>query len=101
MKNPIPKFLVSRLKFVRQGSNLSGKSGRWRNFFGKSPKGMEMPYMVIPEDSIVPWQQLEVYVSLFRPATVVSEKFHHTANFFETTVAGWNKDTYIIYISIL
>ena len=36
MKNPIPKFLVSRLKFVRQGSNLSGESGRWRIFFGKS-----------------------------------------------------------------
>ena len=36
MKNPIPKFFVSRLKFVRQGSNLSGESGRWRNFFGKS-----------------------------------------------------------------
>jgi len=41
MKNPIPnpnpdpKFFVSRLKFVRQGSNLSGESGRWRIFFGK------------------------------------------------------------------
>ena len=32
MKNPIPKFLVSRLKFVRQGLNLSGESGRWRFF---------------------------------------------------------------------
>ena len=27
MKNPIPKLSVSRLKFVRQGSNLSGKVG--------------------------------------------------------------------------
>ena len=36
MKNLIPKFFVSRLKFVRQGSNLSGESGRWRFFFGKS-----------------------------------------------------------------
>ena len=36
-----------------------------------------MPYTVIPEDSIVPWQQLEVYISLFRFATVDAEKFHH------------------------
>ena len=36
MKNPIPKFFVSRLKFVRQGSNLSAESGQWRNIFGKS-----------------------------------------------------------------
>ena len=33
MKNPIPKFSGSRLKFVRQSSNLSGESGRWPNFF--------------------------------------------------------------------
>ena len=33
MKNPIPKFSVSRLKFVRQGSNLSGESEQWPNFF--------------------------------------------------------------------
>ena len=32
MKNPIPKFSVSRLKFVRHGSNLSGESGRWPIF---------------------------------------------------------------------
>ena len=30
-----PYFFVSRLKFVRQGSNLSGESGRWPNFFWK------------------------------------------------------------------
>ena len=36
MKNPIPKFLVSILKFVRQGSYLSCESGLWRNVFGKS-----------------------------------------------------------------
>ena len=36
MKNPIPTFFLCRLKSVRQGSNLSGESGRWRNFFGKS-----------------------------------------------------------------
>ena len=35
-ENPIPKFFVSRLKFLRQGSNLSDESGRWRNYFGKS-----------------------------------------------------------------
>ena len=35
MKNPIPNFLC-RLKFVRQGSNLSGESGRLRIFFEKS-----------------------------------------------------------------
>ena len=34
MKNAIPKFFVSRLKFVRQGLNLSGESGRWQFFFG-------------------------------------------------------------------
>ena len=33
MKNPIPNFFVSRLKFARQGSNLSGESGRWPIFF--------------------------------------------------------------------
>ena len=33
MKNPIPKFFVSRLKFVRQGSNSSGEGGRLPNFF--------------------------------------------------------------------
>ena len=36
MKNPIPKFLVSRLKFVRWGSNLSGEGRRWRIFFLES-----------------------------------------------------------------
>ena len=35
-ENPIPKFFVSRLKFVRQGTYLPGESGRWRFFFGKS-----------------------------------------------------------------
>ena len=33
MKNPIPKFVVSRLKFVRRGLNLSGEGRRWRIFF--------------------------------------------------------------------
>ena len=33
MNNPISKFSVSRLKFVRQGSNLSSGSGRWPFFF--------------------------------------------------------------------
>ena len=33
MKNPIPKFSVNRLKFVRQSLNLSGETGRWPNFF--------------------------------------------------------------------
>ena len=32
MKNPILIFSVSRLKFVRQGSNMSGESG-WRLIF--------------------------------------------------------------------
>ena len=32
MKNPIPKFFVSRLKFVRQGSKVLGESGRWSIF---------------------------------------------------------------------
>ena len=36
MKNRIPKFFVSRLKFVRQGSNSLGENGQWRFFFGKS-----------------------------------------------------------------
>ena len=35
MKNPIPNVFVSRLKFVRQGSNLSGESGQVADFFLK------------------------------------------------------------------
>ena len=40
---------------------------------------------------------LEIHVcgSLFQPATVVSKKFHQTADVEPaTTVVGWNKDTY-------
>ena len=33
MKNRIPNFCGSRLKFVMQGSNLSGERGRLPNFF--------------------------------------------------------------------
>ena len=46
-------------------------------------------------DSRLASSHLEIYVSLFQPATV---EFHQTASlmkFFETTVEGWNKDTYI------
>ena len=33
MKNRIPNFCGSRLKFVMQGSNSSGERGRLPNFF--------------------------------------------------------------------
>ena len=36
MKNPIPKFSVSRLKFVRQGANCRTKVGGGRFFFESS-----------------------------------------------------------------
>ncbi len=32
MENPIPKFSMSRLKFIKQGSNLSDGNERWPNF---------------------------------------------------------------------
>ena len=42
MKNPIHKFLMSRLKFVRRGSNLSSEGRRWRNFFGNQVAKMKV-----------------------------------------------------------
>ena len=41
-------------------------------------------------DSRLAGSHLEIYVSLFQPATVVSKNFIKLP-----TVAGWNKDTYI------
>ena len=42
MKNPIPKLFVSRLKFVRQSSNLSGESGQWQFFLKSQVENMRI-----------------------------------------------------------
>ena len=42
MKNPIPKFLVSRLKFVRRGSNCRVKVGSGEFFLESQVEKMRV-----------------------------------------------------------